>query len=485
MTSLGKMVSLFCVVIGFLNSGLFAQAPDTQWTRTYGGPDYDDGYEVRQTSDSGYIILSTISSGAGWSDIWLLKTNAIGDTQWTKIYGCQYWDAGYSLEKTIDGGYIITGCTELSGLSEDVWLLKLNAQGDTFWTKKYGGDNGDDIGWDVKQTADSGYIIVGSTGSYGAGYLDVWLLKTDAAGDTQWTKTLGGTSVDEGYSVNQTQDGGYFIAGVTESYGTGESDVWLIRTNAQGDTLWTKTYGGLYQDWGSKAIPSIDGAFIVVGSTYSFGAGSYDFWLLKIDSLGDTLWSKTLGGSGWDEGHSIRQTIDSGYVLVGFTGEAFAADGFLVKTDNSGNILWTKVIGSTENDFLGSIDNTYDNGYITVGSTYANDPGQSDVWLIKIEPDTLQIEENNSARIHPLGLEVFPNPSKKDCNIKYVLDHKGLVKISLYDIAGRFVSILANENQNSGVHFIQYNFTNLPQGIYFITIDAARYRETRKIILMK
>lgn len=485
MNALGKKTVFICIVIGVLSAGLFGQAPDTLWTLTYGGPDYDDGYEIHQTSDSGYIILNTISSGAGWSDIWLLKTNVLGDTQWTKTYGCQYWDAGYAFEHTIDGGFIITGCTELSGLSMDVWLLKLNAQGDTLWTKKYGGDNGDDIGWDVKQTADSGYIIVGSTGSYGAGYLDVWLLKTDAAGDTQWTKTFGGSSIEEGYSVNQTPDGGYFIAGVTKSYGAGQSDIWLIRTNDQGDTIWTKTYGGILEDWGSKAMPANDGSFIVVGNTNANGLVSSEIWLLKIDSIGDSLWTKTIGDNTLNQAHSIKQTTDSGYIITGFTGETFAADGYLVKTDNSGNILWTKIIGSNEDDFLNSTDQTFDNGYIIVGPTYANDPGQSDVWLIKMEPDTLKIDESNNMRINSLSLDIFPNPVKKDCNIKYVLGHKGLVKISLYDIAGRLVSILANENQNSGVHFKQYNITNLPQGVYFITIDAEEYRETRKIILLK
>ncbi|MDI6839574.1 MAG: T9SS type A sorting domain-containing protein [bacterium] len=202
--------------------------PDTLWTRTYGGSSEDIGYSVEQTSDGGYIITGyTHSFGAGWCDVWLIKTNSVGDTVWTKTFGKSYDDKGYSVQQTKDDGYIITGSTVyFSG--EGAWLIKTNANGDTIWTKIFDG-YGSDVGVSVQQTSDGGYIITGYTISYGAGESDIWLIKTDSLGNKLWDKTYGGTYGDHGYSVQQTLDGGYIIAGCTESFGMGNNDVWLIK----------------------------------------------------------------------------------------------------------------------------------------------------------------------------------------------------------------------------------------------------------------
>ena len=422
---------------------VFAQAPDTLWTKTYGGIEYDWGFSVQQTDDGGYIIGGAIYSfGSISGDVWLLKTDANGDTVWTKIYGGTGSDWGKCVQQTTDSGYIIGGVTSSFGAdSNNIWLLKTDANGDTVWTKIYGGA-GTDEGQCVQQTTDSGYIIVGWTESFGAGAWDVWLLKTDADGDTLWTKTYGGIFVDYGYSVQQTNDGGYIIVGWTKSFGAGDYDVYLVKTDVDGDTLWTKTYGGTGSDGGRCVQQTADSGYIIVGSTESFGAGD-DVYLVKTDADGDTLWTKTYGGTGWDYGSSVRQTTDGGYIIVGWT---FPSDNvYLVKTDAGGDTLWTKTYGGTGWDEGLSVQQTADSGYIIVGWTESFGAGGTDIWLLKIAPETGVAEQvEKLVKEYHTDPTIFSGPlilpADKNCKV--------------FDITGREVD--ANQ---------------LAPGIYFIQVD--------------
>jgi hypothetical protein len=210
---LGPLPVMLCVFVLSLAAPLTAQVITFQ--RTYGGRDYDEGSSVTQTADNGYIIAGrTESFGAGHADVYLVKTDANGDTVWTRTYGGTAYDLGHSVAQTADGGYIITGWTRSFGAGNyNVWLIKTDASGDTIWTRALGG-TGYDYGHSVAQTANGGYVVAGHTNSFGVGR-DIWLIKTDPSGDTTWTHTYGGTDYDCGYSVAQTTDGGYVIVGRT------------------------------------------------------------------------------------------------------------------------------------------------------------------------------------------------------------------------------------------------------------------------------
>jgi hypothetical protein len=214
----------------------YAYAQVVKFAKTYGGTGNDNARSVQQTSDGGYIVAGyTRSFGAGSDDIFLMKTDANGNLQWAKTYGGTYWDYAYSVQQTSDGGYIVAGYTYSFGAGgDDIFLIKTDANRNISWAKTYGGTD-EDRAYSVRQTSDGGYIVAGYTHSFGAGGQDFFLIKTDANGNLQWAKTYGGTDVDGAFSFQQTSDGGYILAGDTRSFGAGDYDIFLIKTDASGD----------------------------------------------------------------------------------------------------------------------------------------------------------------------------------------------------------------------------------------------------------
>jgi hypothetical protein len=301
------------------------------------------GASVSQTYDGGYIISGwTFSFARYWSKGYLIKVDSLGDTLWTRHYGKHYRNAQFfSAIQTLDSGYVAAGfITDSTGSNScNIYLVKIDSNGDTLWTKKYGGYLWDE-GYSVDQTLDGGYIITGSATSFGAGGQDVYLIKTNSDGDTLWTKTYGGSGSDKGNSVSQTLDGGYIIAGTTNSFGAGNADIYLVKTNSTGDSIWTKTYGGTEYDNGYCVSQTSDGGYILTGKTNSYGAGFDDVYIIKTDSLGDIMWTRTYGDTSSDRGLSIVQTNDGGFIVAGWTMSygAGSNDFYLIKTDSLGNV---------------------------------------------------------------------------------------------------------------------------------------------------
>ncbi len=379
------LLAIACVLL--LVSTAAADPGDTLWTRTYGGSGGDRGCSVQQTSDGGYIIAGGTGSFGAGGDVYLVKTDSCGDTLWTRTYGGSSLDQAFSVQQTPDGGYIIAGDTKSCGAGLfDVYLVKTDSCGDTLWTRTHGGSD-EDAGLSVQQTSDGGYIVAGLTVSFGAGSVDFYLLKTDSCGDTLWTRTYGGSDWDEGYSVQQTSDGGYIIVGQTESFGAGARDVYLVKTDSSGDTLWTRTYGGSGYDEGFSVRQTSDGGYIIAGGTNSFGGDYSDLCLLKTASSGDTLWTRTYGGSNFDKAYSVQQTSDGGYIIAGST-SSFGA--------GSGDVYLVKVSGEPPQPIL-SIDLVPDQsrvivprggsfGFTATVTNNTDDVQWVDIWLMAYVP---------------------------------------------------------------------------------------------------
>ncbi|HKR04125.1 MAG TPA: T9SS type A sorting domain-containing protein [Bacteroidia bacterium] len=309
-----------------------------------------------------------------------------------KTYGGTNDDRGLCVKQTTDSGFIIAGRTSSFGTAyNDVYLIKADANGDTVWTKTFGGSNYDE-GYAVQQTIDGGYIIAGDTHSFGAGYWDVYLIKTDANGDTVWTKTLGSVG---GFarSVQQTVDSGYVIVGWTDSPGGGpsNSDIYVIKTDANGNVLWSKIFGGSDGEWASSVQQTADWGYIIVATTYSFGGAggnSQDIYFIKMDANGNLIWTKIFRRIGQDVGLSVQQTADGGYVIAGYTVNSSGGGVCLIKTDANGDTLWTKTY---EGNGAYSVQQTTDGGYIIAGHAYGFGAGGGDIYLIKADAngDTL------------------------------------------------------------------------------------------------
>ncbi len=400
------------------------------WARCYGGSSTDGARSIQQTSDGGYVVAGYTASDdgdvfgyQGYNDMWIVKLTSTGDTIWTKTYGDINNQDAYSIQQTYDGGYVVAGVhnwTDFHPTNFDFWVVKLNNNGDTLWTKTLGGSR-NDYARSIQQTSDSGYIVTGYTWSSNGdvqgnhGFTDVWVVKLNSNGNILWSKTYGGSSWDRANSIQQTFDGGYVFAGSSYSndgdvHGNhGAYDYWVVKLNMNGDTLWTKTLGGSAFERAYSIQQTNDSSYIVAGYTESNNGdvqgnhGENDFWVVKLNNNGNILWSKTIGGPNNDFAYSIKQTYDNGYVVAGSSELTVGnyidipgnTDYWIVRLNSIGDTLWTKTLGGSRYENAHSIQQTSDNGYIIAGMTSSNDGdvygnhGSSDFWIVKLEPELI------------------------------------------------------------------------------------------------
>jgi hypothetical protein len=365
-----------------------ASIPPRDWSHTYGGSGDDFAYSVVQTSDGGYALAGfTDSSGEGGFDFYLVKTDSAGNQNWSRTYGGSGDDLAYSLVATSDGGYALAGHTSSFGAGYyDFYLVKTDSAGNLQWSKTYGG-TGDDEASSLIQTSDGGYALAGWTDSFGGGGFDFYLVKTDSSGSMVWNRTYGTAGDNRAYSIIQTSDGGYALAGFTDSFGAGGNDFYLVKTNSTGNMQWNMTYGGIGDDEAYSLIQTGDGGYALAGYATSSSAGVGSFWLVKTNSTGAMQWSQTYGSTGDSEAYALVQTTDGGYALGGYT-DASGAGGYdvwLVKTDSGGGVQWGSTYGGSSDDYAQSLIKTSDGGYALAGYTDSSGGGGNDFYLVKVD----------------------------------------------------------------------------------------------------
>ena len=382
------IITMFALALAMAGSVNAQEPPETLWDKTFGGAYGDRGYSLQQTSDDGFILWGQTSPSFFQFGGWLIRTDGDGNELWNRTYGGDGWAWGKSVQQTSDGGFILLGRYRDAG-ADDVWLTRTDRDGNQLWSNTFGESGIIDEGCSVQQTSDGGFTLLGRTQSYGAGGWDFWLIRTDGDGNEIWNQTFGGSESDNAMWGQQTFDGGFILLGSTDSYGAGDADFWLIRTDGDGNEFWNKTFGGSGRDEGISVQQTSDGGFILLGRTQSYGAGLTDFWLVRTDSDGNERWNKSFGGSGEDYGRSVHQAPDGGFMLAGDTTSygAGSADFWLIKTDSDGNEVWNKTFGGSGTEWAFSVQQTSDGGFAMLGSTTSYGAGMEDFWLIRTAGD--------------------------------------------------------------------------------------------------
>ncbi|MEZ5358597.1 MAG: T9SS type A sorting domain-containing protein [Candidatus Zixiibacteriota bacterium] len=490
-------VSVRSILCGFilLSLSLPAGAQDSLWALNYGGVFAESaGSLVRLTSGDLVLCGSTYSYGAGDHDIYVVRTDSVGTTVWAETFGGSGTEYGRDIQKTSDGGFVIVGSTTSTGAgNRDVYIVKIDSTGSELWSKTYGGTSHDD-GASIRELYDGGFIVCGTTESFGTG-TDMYLIRTDSNGDSLWTKTYGGSSGESGAAVRVTADSGFVLIGNTGSYGTGYSSMYAVRTDSIGDTLWTATYGNDRADLGATVELTSDNGFIFGGTTVEDGENYYDAYVVKTDSLGVLEWDSAYGGAYEDRIYSIQTTPDGGYILGGAS-EASGArkmDVLLIKIDGGGNTEWQDEIGGNETDACRAIILDSQNDYVCLGYTYSSTAGSSDLYLVKYQRAgaTAVDEDGNQIPDHFVVLEQnYPNPFNLQTTIEFSLPSWSEYRLTIYNILGQVVRSWEKDFVPAGSYTISWDGRDawgdvVASGIYLYRLEAGECMESKKMVLLK
>ncbi len=431
------------------------------WEKTFGGEDYDSAKSIVATSDGGFMTVGDSYSqpGSGTNDLYLVKTDALGNVQWEKYFGGSSSDAGHAIEKASDG-FIIAGYSASFAGGPSGYLLKVDENGTQLWARTFPKR----IFKSVKNTFDGGFII-GGEGWDNTGNTDMWLIKTDGNGSPQWEKNFGGTEGDDyGRAAVQTEDGGYAMVGEKRSSASGSADVFLVKVAGNGSILWQKSYGDSDWDFGNDVALTCDGGFIITGISDS-DTTDRDIYLVKTDWDGNMQWEQRFGGPNYDHGNAVIQTKDGGYLVTGNNQEEGSDDLVLIKTDDKGNLIWEKNYGAPSKSLGYDILQTADGEYIIAGALLTGTKGY-EVYLIKT--DNLGVPTLDCKPTGKLGVKVYPNPFRSSTTFELQgAESQGLFQFSLFDASGR----LASSGFYTGPAF-EFQADGFPTGFYVFQIKT-------------
>jgi hypothetical protein len=506
---------LFTALATILSASFAIAQPTIQWQKCLGGTSEEYATSIQQTNDGGYIVAGYSFSNDGdvsgnhsnSSDFWVVKLSSIGTIEWQKSLGGSGGDFAASIQQTNDGGYIVAGYSgsndgDISvnyGNTSDFWVVKLSNIGTIEWQKSLGGTSGESAK-SIKQTNDGGYIVAGSSSSNDGdvsinyGNIDYWVVKLSSIGTIEWQKSIGGAGNDFANTIEQTTDGGYVVAGSSNSNNysgeTNDNDYLVVKLSSIGTIEWQKTLGGTNGDYAISIQQTNDGGYIVSGYSSSTDGdvsgnhGGNDSWVVKLTSLGTIQWQKSIGGTWSDYATSIQQTNDGGYIVAGqsdsndgdVSGNHGSGDYWLVKLTSIGIIEWQKTLGGTIGDYATSIKHTSDGGYIVAGYSDSNDGdvsgnhGLSDFWLVKLTNSQLSIEKSQ-----PNLFSVFPNPAQNIININAENNLIGKPYV-IYDNTGKVVLSGKINSENTAIEI-----GNLSSGSYLFSVGE-NLKQTFKVI---
>jgi len=379
--------------------------PSQTWERSFGGAGEDAARSVTQLPGGDYIIAGkTTSFKAVDNDIYILRVDPLGNLVWQRNYGGGGADDAAQVIN-VSGGLIVVGSSSSTRTGQrDIYLMKIKSDGQLVWDKLLGGNDYED-GSGVVELPDGGLAVIGTTKSYGAGSSDIYLIRLNSEGETLWEKTYGGPYLDHGSALALTPDNGFLILGWTKSYGEGREDFYLIRTDSTGRIIWQRTYGGPYIDYAMALTVAPGNTSAFTGRTNSEKTETQVPCLYSLDTLGHTVWQKTYTGFGDGGGNSIIATPNGSYILTGWvTAEDARGQVFLARIAGNGSLVWKKLFGGRGEDTGWSVIPTLDGGYLIAGRTTTFSNSNGDVYLLKTDSDgNLGTKKPDGATQEPSG----------------------------------------------------------------------------------
>lgn len=464
---------------------LFAQAPDTLWLKTYGAP--GSANEVALMPNGGFLFTGDFWFGSANQDAVLARTNASGDTLWYHTYeGGVYgaYSSGYEIEMAADSTFFMCGF-----IYGDAYLVRVDAQGNTVGTYTYHEPDSYYCGTSsIDATMDGGMVMSGWANFY---YTQdqIYLVKVDSGGTLQWSRNYGGPLNEGAAEVRQLPDSGYAVLGGTLSYGAGGNDVYLIRTNSMGDTLWTRTYGGTGDDWGDTFLTMSDGGFLILAMTRSFGPGipSANVYLIRTDASGDTLWTRIIDNGGDDYLYSLTRTSEGGYICSGSSMDGL----WVVKLNANANVEWETTYQIGVNEFASWIRETPDGGYIVSGGVkFGASANPHNIFLMKLGYPT---DISDDPPFADRGFELFqnyPNPFNPETKIQYHLPKTTHVKLEIFNMQGQKIRTLVDEEKSAGSYAVVWdgrrdNGEPAASSVYIDRLRTNEFEKSRKLLLLR
>ena len=356
------------------------------WVKTFGGADWELANSVQQTSDGGYILVGSTDSNDGNGDILVMKLDWRGDILWQKSYGSDSWEWASNIRQTTDGGYILAGTTDSTAGNGDLLVMKLNGSGDISWQKSYYHE-----GWEwpseIQITSDGGYILTASATGPLDDYTDTLVMKLYDNGKVEWENIYEGNGSEWPSSILQTSDGGYVVAGSATDPADGTTDTWVIKLDEYGNIQWKQNFTGDGSNWPSQIMQTSDEGFIIAGYQSDSNSENGDFWIMKLNSDRVVSWLRAYGGESWDSAYHVYQTSGGGYIVAGSTSDLSGdyGDALVIKLDENGDVEWQKSFGGNGLEEAFSIQQTLDGGYIVVGFTDSIGEGNEDILVLKID----------------------------------------------------------------------------------------------------
>ena len=485
----------------------------------YGGSGTDTPSDIIRTSDGGFIMCGHSNSDSddleenyGSRDGWVVKLNIDGQIEWQKNYGGSDSEFLRSIIETGSGNFVFVGYSQSDDFdltsnygSFDMWLVKINETGDILWQRTFGG-SGADVGVSILETNDLGFIIAGVTTSSNGdltsnnGEQDIWITRHNELGELIWQKTYGGSFDEFVFELIEMEDGNFAIAGGTRSSDgdvtsiNGEIDAWILSIDPSGELIWERSIGGSLNENLTGIASTGDNGLIAVGYSQSsdddiaLNQGEDDFWVVRLNSVGDLLWESSFGGSSSEIAFEVLDALGDGFLISGYT---FSTDGdlssnfggrdaWLIRIDDSGQLIWERSFGGSEDDSFVDIVQLEDGSLRVLGASNSDDGdvsghyGSGDFWLVELGQDILSFNDVSNA-----PFEIYPNPTNSMISIDFDKS-RAYRNVFLTDANGRLL-----ENLNMVSAKSQIDMSRYPSGVYLITIIEDGIRTSRPFVLSK